>query len=190
MSKQCVVSLATADIESRHIFRPWAFDEDSLAKLEYEWGFKYRTCNHDVATNRVYLTRELGHLFESGFWAFLPLEWDFFVDVLKISRASSSIPIETAYKGRKTFKYRFVPMPGILRSPIIRVEDSKPAHLQSHAFPFTSLPALELPILPHFAIMDLIHKFSKYKTLDIKPSAEYGPYLNPLFLPVPSVDNV
>ncbi|KAG6818390.1 hypothetical protein H0H93_005314 [Arthromyces matolae] len=182
MPKQCVVSLASADLEVCHIFRPWVFDEGTLAKLEYEWGCQYGTFNYDVDTNRVYLTAELRRLFESNFWAFLPMDVTILNVLGRTSFPSKNKSIETAYNGAETFEYRLVPLPGISRNPIVRADDSAPSGSQSHHFPYTTMPVLRLPIRPHLAVMDFAHKFLKHEERHIRTSAEFQPYFKEFYL--------
>ncbi|KAG6834802.1 hypothetical protein H0H93_007304 [Arthromyces matolae] len=181
MRTQCVVSLASADLEVCHIFRPWVFDEGTMAKLEYEWGCEYGTFNYDVDTNRVYLTPELRRLFESNFWAFLPMDVTILNVLGRTSFPSKNKSIETAYNGAETFEYRLVPLPGMSRNPIFRADDSALSRSESHHFPYTTMPVLRLPIQPHFALMDFAHKFTMHEEEDIRSSLEFQPYFDEVY---------
>ncbi|KAG6825984.1 hypothetical protein H0H93_016916, partial [Arthromyces matolae] len=90
----------------------------------------------------------------------------------------------TAYigVGADTFEYRLVPLPGISRSTIFRVDDSAPSGSQSHHFPYTTMPILRLPIRPHFAIMDFAHKYIKCNQYTIRSSEEFQPYFKSFYL--------
>ncbi|KAG6849379.1 hypothetical protein H0H93_008933 [Arthromyces matolae] len=147
-----------------------------MSKLEYEWGCQYGAFNYDVETNRIYLTPELRRLFESDFWAFLPLDISLLKELGRTSYALDNTSIETAYTGFETFEYRLVPLPGMTRDPIFRADESSPHHFQSHHFPYITMPILRLPIRPHFAIMDFAHKYTKYEEEVIRTSAEFQPY--------------
>ncbi|KAG6824707.1 hypothetical protein H0H93_001630, partial [Arthromyces matolae] len=89
-------------------------------------------------------------------------------------------PIETVYKDRDMYEYRLVPLPGAPRTAMTRTENSPSFRRKRHAFPYTTLPILRLPIHPHYAAIDFAYKFSKHEEIDpdIRLSAEIEPYAN------------
>ncbi|KAG6899049.1 hypothetical protein C0995_007336, partial [Termitomyces sp. Mi166 len=179
MRKECIISLESGAVEACNLLRPWTLKEDTLMKIEYAWGLKYRTLDSSLEVNTIYLTPELRSLFESGFLALLPLDVPL-LDMIADTDFAVEKPIETAYQGMNGFDYVLVPLPGMTRTitRLVKQGSSSDVLPQEHSFPYTTLPVLHLQVQPHYVAFDLFRKIMKHEVLvnDIRLEKGYEPY--------------
>ncbi|KAG5727345.1 hypothetical protein E4T56_gene12117 [Termitomyces sp. T112] len=114
-------------------------------------------------------------MFELGLWALLPID----VSLLEfIANTDFTIeePIETAYSGKNSCDYVFVPLPG-MESIINRLDGNVP---REHIVPYTTLPVLRLHVQPHYVLVDLYQKIKKYEHIvrRIEEDNGYEPYFH------------
>ncbi|KAG6882364.1 hypothetical protein C0993_010903, partial [Termitomyces sp. T159_Od127] len=178
MRTKCIVSLETGSVDACDLLRPWTLEEDTLMRLEYMWGFKYRTLKSSLETSTINLSPELRRTFESDLWALLPLDVTLLETIINTDFTVDK-PIETVYQGMNVFDYAFVPLPG-LTGVITRLveKDSLPDALpQEHTFPYTTLPVLHLQVQPHYVVFDWCRKILKHEliVIDIREETIYEP---------------
>ncbi|KAG6824618.1 hypothetical protein H0H92_006323 [Tricholoma furcatifolium] len=125
------------------------------ALLEYSWGYKYGTLNHDTPANTIYLTRKLRRSFEDGLWALLPVD-GVLLRTFTCAEFNVEKPVETMYDHEDTFEYCLVPLPG-MHGVITRVNEQGSSRT-SHDFPYTTLLTIRLQLQPHYVALDFANK--------------------------------
>ncbi|KAG5637585.1 hypothetical protein H0H81_004036 [Sphagnurus paluster] len=144
-------------VEYTHLLLRGAKD-DLLARLENAWGMRYGTLNVDTPFNVIRLSSDMRKPFEINLWVLIPEE-----RILKLlmdltERPSADKPIWNAIN-ETTYEYTLAASERIEAHTIYRLPSTSidkpsldPSQLETHAYPFHTLPTITSHVHPLFVI--------------------------------------
>ncbi|KAI9573775.1 hypothetical protein HD554DRAFT_2052527 [Boletus coccyginus] len=155
---RCLITNLPEPVQSCHLVAQ-ATDHETLTKLEYAWGLKYRYFNVDTRYNMMHLRNDWHFLFDQPKWVLVP-EAEVLQKLSKIyledKCATSDI---TKLFVEPTYRYYVLPAP-TLQAPICRFSDVSSRDHETDFPPFPNLGLLTSHIHPHFVIFNTGKKLS------------------------------
>ncbi|KAI9573777.1 hypothetical protein HD554DRAFT_2310386 [Boletus coccyginus] len=161
---RCLITNRPEPVQSCHLVAQ-ATDHETLTKLEYAWGLKYRYFNVDTRYNMMHLRNDWHFLFDQPKWILVP--------EIEVLQKLSKIYVEDKYATSDITKifaeptYRYYVLPALtLREPICRYPDvNKPGH--EYFPPYSNLGPLTSHIHPHFVIFNAGKKLASFESEDV-----------------------